>query len=167
MIQVSTGDAGWDVFCLAYKVDSPISTVFTEESLVTYLRVFNFLWRVKRMEYILSKYVFLVYCSNLYLGKPYDKNIILSPPISSPSSNSIWINQMADSRKLLRSRGPVLTEMSYVIHLSQVITTEMVHFIGQLQYYITFEVLECSWDALLKKVELLALHSPFLSVAYC
>ena len=59
---------------------------------------------------------------------------------------------MTDSRNLLRSKGPTLPEMSYVIHLCQVITTEMVHFIGQLQYYITFEVLECSWDALLKKV---------------
>jgi len=137
LLQVSTGDAGWDVFCLAYKVDSPISTVFTEESLVIYLRVFNFLWRVKRMEYILS---------------------------------NIWINQMADSRKLLRSRGPVLSEMSYIIHLSQVVTTEMVHFIGQLQYYITFEVLECSWDALLKKVksagdmdQLINAHQEFLN----
>ena len=59
---------------------------------------------------------------------------------------------MADSRTLLRSKGPVLPEMTQIIHLCQVITTEMVHFIGQLQYYITFEVLECSWDALLKKV---------------
>jgi gamma-tubulin complex component 3 len=65
---------------------------------------------------------------------------------------SIWSNQMEDSRRLLRRNGPALTEMTYLLHLSQVITTEMVHFIGQLQYYITFEVLECSWDVLIKKV---------------
>lgn len=28
----------------------------------------------------------------------------------------------------------------------------MVHFVQQVQYYINFEVLECSWDELLKKV---------------
>jgi gamma-tubulin complex component 3 len=29
----------------------------------------------------------------------------------------------------------------------------MVHFIHQMQYYILFEVLECSWDVLTKQVE--------------
>ena len=31
-----------------------IRTVFTAESMMIYLRVFNFLWRAKRMEYILA-----------------------------------------------------------------------------------------------------------------
>ena len=29
----------------------------------------------------------------------------------------------------------------------------MVHFIHQMQYYILFEVLECSWDVLIKQVQ--------------
>lgn len=28
-MEASAGDNGWDIFCLDYKVDSPISTVFT------------------------------------------------------------------------------------------------------------------------------------------
>jgi gamma-tubulin complex component 3 len=29
----------------------------------------------------------------------------------------------------------------------------MVHFVHQMQYYILFEVLECSWDVLIKQVQ--------------
>ena len=52
--QLSPGDSGWDVFSLDYHVDGPISTVFTSEVMLQYLRVFNFLWRAKRMEHCLA-----------------------------------------------------------------------------------------------------------------
>jgi gamma-tubulin complex component 3 len=42
--------------------------------------------------------------------------------------------------------GPILKQ----VHL---LTSEMVHFIHQMQYYILFEVLECSWDVLIKQVQ--------------
>jgi len=54
LLEVSPGDTGWDVFSLHYHVDGPIRTVFSPEAMISYLRVFNFLWRAKRMEYILS-----------------------------------------------------------------------------------------------------------------
>ena len=42
------------MFSLDYHVDGPISTVFTQEVMLQYLRVFNFLWRAKRMEHCLA-----------------------------------------------------------------------------------------------------------------
>ena len=42
------------MFSLDYHVDGPISTVFTSEVMLQYLRVFNFLWRAKRMEHCLA-----------------------------------------------------------------------------------------------------------------
>ncbi|ELU14115.1 hypothetical protein CAPTEDRAFT_224608 [Capitella teleta] len=54
LLEVSPEDTGWDVFSLDYHVDGPIRTVFTPECMNIYLRVFNFLWRAKRMEYILA-----------------------------------------------------------------------------------------------------------------
>ncbi|XP_041358285.1 gamma-tubulin complex component 3 homolog [Gigantopelta aegis] len=54
LLEVSPGDTGWDVFSLDYHVDGPIRTVFTPECIIMYLRVFNFLWRAKRMEYCLT-----------------------------------------------------------------------------------------------------------------
>ncbi|CAH2223483.1 gamma-tubulin complex component 3 isoform X1 [Pelobates cultripes] len=131
LLEVSPGDTGWDVFSLDYHVEGPIATVFTRECMSHYLRVFNFLWRAKRMEYILT---------------------------------DIWKGQMCNA-KLLKS----MPELSGVLHQCHVLASEMVHFIHQMQYYITFEVLECSWDELWNKVQqaqdldhIIAAHEVFL-----
>lgn len=131
LLEVSPGDTGWDVFSLDYHVDGPIATVFTRECMGHYLRVFNFLWRAKRMEYTLT---------------------------------DIWKGQMCNAR-LLRT----MPELSGVLHQCHILASEMVHFIHQMQYYITFEVLECSWDELWKRVQqaqdldqIIAAHDTFL-----
>uniref|UniRef100_A0A8C2ULA3 Tubulin gamma complex component 3 n=1 Tax=Chinchilla lanigera TaxID=34839 RepID=A0A8C2ULA3_CHILA len=131
LLEVSPGDTGWDVFSLDYHVDGPIATVFTRECMSHYLRVFNFLWRAKRMEYILT---------------------------------DIRKGHMCNA-KLLRS----MPEFSGVLHQCHILASEMVHFIHQMQYYITFEVLECSWDELWNRVQqaqdldhIIAAHEAFL-----
>ncbi|SAM07681.1 hypothetical protein [Absidia glauca] len=55
LLEVGTQDLGWDVFTLDYHVDSPINTVLSPPMMNQYLRVFNFLWRLKRVEYTLSE----------------------------------------------------------------------------------------------------------------
>lgn len=131
LLEVSPGDTGWDVFSLDYHVDGPIATVFTRECMGHYLRVFNFLWRAKRMEYTLT---------------------------------DIWKGQMCNA-KLFKT----MPELSGVLHQCHILASEMVHFIHQMQYYITFEVLECSWDELWNKVQqaqdldhIIAAHDVFL-----
>ncbi|CAN9498182.1 unnamed protein product [Ophioblennius macclurei] len=131
LLEVSPGDTGWDVFSLDYHVDGPIATVFTRECMSHYLRVFNFLWRAKRMEYTLT---------------------------------DIWKGQMCNA-KLLKT----MPELSGVLHQCHILASEMVHFIHQMQYYITFEVLECSWDELWNRVQqaqdldhIIAAHEVFL-----
>jgi gamma-tubulin complex component 3 len=54
MLQISHGDLGWDCFTLEYKIDAPIDVVVTEWGNRQYLKVFNFLWRIKRVEFVLS-----------------------------------------------------------------------------------------------------------------
>ncbi|XP_067842763.1 gamma-tubulin complex component 3 isoform X2 [Heptranchias perlo] len=131
LLEISAGDTGWDVFSLDYHVDGPIATVFTRECMSHYLRVFNFLWRAKRMEYVLT---------------------------------DIWKGQMCNA-KLLKS----IPELSGVLHQCHILASEMVHFVHQMQYYITFEVLECSWDELWNKMQqaqdldhIIAAHEAFL-----
>ncbi|XP_048249999.1 gamma-tubulin complex component 3 homolog [Haliotis rufescens] len=131
LLEVSPGDTGWDVFSLDYHVDGPIRTVFTPQCVIMYLRVFNFLWRAKRMEYILA---------------------------------IIWKNQMTFARQLR-----TIPELKGILHQCHALGCEMVHFIQQAQYYINFEVLECSWDELLTKVReaedldyIIAAHQVFL-----
>jgi len=54
MLEMSHGEIGWDVFTLEYKVDTPIDVIVTSYGSRQYLKVFNFLWRVKRVEYALD-----------------------------------------------------------------------------------------------------------------
>lgn len=55
MLEYSHGEIGWDVFTLEYKVDAPIDTILDPDSMVKYLKLFNHLWKMKRMESTLSQ----------------------------------------------------------------------------------------------------------------
>lgn len=54
MMEYSHGEIGWDVFSLEYKVDAPIDTVLDSDTLINYLKVFRYLWKMKRVEGSLS-----------------------------------------------------------------------------------------------------------------
>eukprot|EP01052_Picozoa_sp_SAG31_P002625 SAG31_NODE_94_length_26208_cov_6.281091_15_plen_663_part_00 len=54
LLQASPGDQGWEVFSLVYDVLAPLNTIFTPAVMETYLRIFNFLWRLKRVEFVLN-----------------------------------------------------------------------------------------------------------------
>ena len=54
MLELSHGEIGWDVFTLEYRIDSPLDVVVTQWASKQYLKIFNFLWRVKRVGFALS-----------------------------------------------------------------------------------------------------------------
>ena len=54
MLQSGHGDIGWDCFTLEYKIDAPVDVVITRKGSSEYLKVFNFLWRIKRVEFALG-----------------------------------------------------------------------------------------------------------------
>ncbi|KAI9342003.1 Spc98 family-domain-containing protein [Obelidium mucronatum] len=110
LLEISAGDSGWDVFTLDYHTDSPISTVFPSQSMHQYMKLFTFLWRLKRVEHTLS---------------------------------ASWKKGMTEY--IVFSK---LKDIGQHFHLSNVVISEMIHFTYQLQYYILFEVLECSWNEL-------------------
>ncbi|KAI0998372.1 Spindle pole body component [Podosphaera aphanis] len=112
MLQLSHGDIGWDCFTLEYKIDAPVDVVVTEWGNRQYLKVFNFLWRIKRVEFVLS---------------------------------STWRKCMTGSRGVLQGEDKIVVK---TWKLTRGVLAEMIHFIGQLQYYILFEVIESSWDEL-------------------
>jgi len=53
-MEYSHGEIGWDVFTLEYKVDSPVNTVLDADATMSYLKIFNHLWKMKRIESTLS-----------------------------------------------------------------------------------------------------------------
>ncbi|KAL3281904.1 hypothetical protein HHI36_005109 [Cryptolaemus montrouzieri] len=61
-------------------------------------------------------------------------------------------------------------ELLPVMHTFHVLTSEMIHFLHQTQYYFLFEVLECSWAEMLCKVnqaecldDIIEAHTQFLA----
>ncbi|KAL4786211.1 Spc98 family-domain-containing protein [Aspergillus varians] len=54
MLELSHGEIGWDCFTLEYKIDAPVDVVITPWGSTQYLKIFNFLWRVKRVEFSLG-----------------------------------------------------------------------------------------------------------------
>ncbi|TVY62759.1 Spindle pole body component alp6 [Lachnellula suecica] len=112
MLQLSHGDIGWDCFTLEYKIDAPVDAVVTEWGNRQYLKVFNFLWRIKRVEFALA---------------------------------STWRKSMTGARGVLQGEDANATQ---AWKSTRGVLAEMIHFIGQLQYYILFEVIESSWDEL-------------------
>ncbi|TVY48670.1 Spindle pole body component [Lachnellula occidentalis] len=112
MLQLSHGDIGWDCFTLEYKIDAPVDVVVTEWGNRQYLKVFNFLWRIKRVEFALA---------------------------------STWRKCMTGARGVLQGEDANATQ---AWKSTRGVLAEMIHFIGQLQFYILFEVIESSWDEL-------------------
>lgn len=67
--------SGWDIFSLVYKVDGPISTIFTEEKVRDYIEIFRQLWRTKRVEHVLTS----LWSSQMFYSKKANALPLLSP----------------------------------------------------------------------------------------
>ncbi|XP_010534364.1 PREDICTED: gamma-tubulin complex component 3-like [Tarenaya hassleriana] len=140
MMPHGTGDRGWDVFSLEYDARAPLDTVFTESVMSRYLRVFNFLWKLKRVDHALNS-----------IWKAMKPNCI--------TSNSF-----------IKLQTTVKFQLLSALRRCQVLWNEMNHFVTNLQYYIMFEVLEVSWSDFSKEMEaakdlddLLAAHEKYLN----
>ncbi|KAK8109832.1 hypothetical protein PG999_007969 [Apiospora kogelbergensis] len=116
MLQLSHGDIGWDCFTLEYKIDAPCDVIVSDWGNRQYLKVFNFLWRIKRVEFALG---------------------------------AVWRKVTTGSRGVLHTKHTVVQQ---AWKTTQGVMAEMVHFVGQLQYYILFEVIEASWTELQAKL---------------
>ncbi|XP_030386643.1 gamma-tubulin complex component 3 isoform X2 [Scaptodrosophila lebanonensis] len=64
-------------------------------------------------------------------------------------SMKIWKEQMGNA-KALRSMKGEIAKASYGLHL---FTSEIMHFVHQMQYYVLFEVIECNWVDLQKQMQ--------------
>lgn len=67
--------SGWDIFSLVYKVDGPISTIFTEEKVRDYIDIFRQLWRAKRIEHVLTS----LWSSQMFHSKEATAMPLVSP----------------------------------------------------------------------------------------
>lgn len=54
MIELNRNDTGWDCFTLEYKISAPCDVVITQWANTQYLKIFNVMLRIKRVEYSLN-----------------------------------------------------------------------------------------------------------------
>ncbi|XP_076900942.1 gamma-tubulin complex component 3-like [Bidens hawaiensis] len=133
-------DTGWDVFRLDYAVQVPLNTVFTESIMSSYLKIFSFLWKIRRVEY-----------SILGAWKTMKPNVIGSHVFT----------------KFPKAVGSQIILTSRKCH---VIWDEMNNFVMNLQSYVMFEVLEVTWSTFCDEMEavkdlddLIAAHEKYLA----
>lgn len=134
-----SGDRGWDVFSLEYDANAPLDTLFTESVMARYLRIFNFLWKLRRVEHAL-----------IGAWKTMKPNCITS-------------------HLFTKLQHAVKIQLLSTLRRCQVLWDEMNHFVTNLQYYIMFEVLEVSWSNFSNEMEvardlddLLVAHEKYL-----
>lgn len=123
MMPHHSGDRGWDVFSLEYNARDPLNTIFTESVMARYLKIFNFLWKLKRVEHALS--------ATWQTMKP----------------------NCSIARLFATRDGGGKQQLVAILRRCQTLRNEMNHFVTNLQYYIMFEVLEYSWVDFLDEME--------------
>lgn len=113
-------DVGWDVFSLTYRVeDAPLNTVFSTKVMQAYLLIFRLLWRLKRMDHLMS----LGYMSLCAFDD--------------------------ERRRQGRDKGDgVWYEVRKVARRAHYLRMKMTQLVQNMQHYCTVEVLEGSWTVL-------------------
>lgn len=129
MLEYSHGEIGWDVFTLEYRVDPPIDTLISSEAMVNYMKLFSYIWKVKRIESTLTKcWMRIAGGSRTFLK--------LRGKISLKYHTSQTISTC-------------FLDLESNWHRIRLIIGEMIHIIRQMQMHIQIEVVEVRWQNLL------------------
>lgn len=133
MLELGHGDIGWDVFTLDYRVEQPLDTVILDRSSMTqYHQVFNFLWRIKRVSFELNNTWKRIATSDraglLSVKLPNEMDII---------DDAHW-SKLTEISEFVKEQWKIV----------RAVCQEMLHFVGELQYYINYEVVEMAWAKL-------------------
>jgi gamma-tubulin complex component 3 len=148
LLQNTPGEEGWDVFSLDFHVDVPLNTVITPTALLQYLKLFNFLWRMKRAEVTLAQ----GWKENMRMSRINWKQLV---PTSARTPTSSRPTSAGGTNRLVQEAPPPdpFGGVRSLIHRCHILWSEMTHFIYEMQYYFEFEVLECAWSDLLKSMD--------------
>jgi len=120
----------WDHVCIDYQINSPLDAVVHDSAMSTYHHVFLFLFRLKRVEWMLNN----------------------SWRQSTALNHSILVETKAGG-----ADAPAISEAaehsSYLLRRISSTRQTMLHFISNLQNYLMFEVLEGGWEGLERSIK--------------
>lgn len=139
LIKCCAADTGWDIFSLHYNLQAPVNSVIPASSMLQYQQIFDFLWRLKRVEHSLSA----SWTKDMNLGHEVQVSV------GEIASVRVYINWRGCTLKL---QG-CIPGIRPVLHRSQLVRSEMIHFSTNLLNYMMFEVIRltratnCNWHA--------------------
>ena len=136
MMPHASDEVGWDVFCLEYVTTAPINTILTETAMNRYLRLFNFLWRMKRVEHALNHA-----WSQL---KPSGTTAQFAAAAAAAAAAAGDAEGGATGLTSARLGGMV--SLGGAVKRCLRLRSHMAHFTSHFQHYIMFEVLEETWN---------------------
>ncbi|CAI8603766.1 unnamed protein product [Vicia faba] len=135
---------GWDGIALAYSVDWPLHLFFTQEVLSKYLKVFQYLLRLKRTQMELEK---------LWASVMHQYHGIF-----------------AKSKKKDQDKSPMTHQRDQRFRSMWRVREHMAFLIRNLQFYIQVDVIESQWNILQSHIqdshdftELVGFHQEYLS----
>jgi gamma-tubulin complex component 3 len=127
------GDASnqdpWDFIYLEYKINSPLDAIVHASAMEKYRQVFLFLFRLKRVEWMLNNSWRQSTALNHAILVETKAGGVDSPTISEAAEHSSFLLRRISSTR-----------------------QTMLHFISNLQNYLMFEVLEGGWEGLKESV---------------
>ena len=123
MLEYTHGEIGWDVFTLEYKVDPPLDTVLHPDTMVKYLKLFNHLWKMKRIESTLTKgWMRFAIGTKTFIHIPGGLHLF----------HPLYIHTYR------------VIELEQEWHRIRIFMAEMIHFIREMESYCQLEVIEIS-----------------------
>ncbi|KAL7480498.1 hypothetical protein ACHAW6_006189 [Cyclotella cf. meneghiniana] len=120
----------WDFVCLEYVIDSPLDAIVHTSAMDSYHQVFMFLFRLKRVEWMLNN----------------------SWRQSTALNHAILIETKAGGADAPHISAAA-EQSSFLLRRISSTRQTMLHFISNLQNYLMFEVLEGGWDGLVQSVK--------------
>ncbi|ODV82203.1 spindle pole body component [Suhomyces tanzawaensis NRRL Y-17324] len=128
------GNIGWEVFTLEYRIDDlPINSLF-ENHMVQYLKMFNFLWRLRHLQYLLNEHSL----DCVSLRKNELKRIHLK-----------YLKVKRTARLSIRDKKIVWLIKSF--NTINMIRFNLIKFMNSLVQYLSFDVIEDAYHTLITK----------------
>lgn len=127
---------GWDIFSLSYAINAPLTAVVHPEAMNKYHLVFNLLFRLKRIEWMMNntwrQSTVLNHALQVMMSKYGEVSL---GPASSVKRNNDFARMKRLLRKFSATRQCIL------------------HFLTNIQSYLMFEVLESGWKKLRSRLQ--------------
>ncbi|KAK6458864.1 spindle pole body component [Scheffersomyces xylosifermentans] len=126
VLNPSHGNIGWEVFTVEYRIDDLAINYLLEPQMIQYLKMFNFLWRIKHLQYLLNENY--VDASNLR------KNELRNISQKYRKIHNSWNRSNRRERKIVW--------VTKAFNSTNLIRSHLVKFLNSLVSFISYDIIE-------------------------